>query len=134
VLVRYSAVASVVTVAAFAAGLPWGIEGVATAYVLVSLVLEPAYLILTTRAVGITPWRWLGSIRGVLEAGGVMFALLLLARQLLLRTDIPVGARLALEILVGAAVYIPVVLWRAPEVKSELSAALAARRAAAEPA
>jgi O-antigen/teichoic acid export membrane protein len=134
VLVRYSAVASVVTVGAFAAGLPWGIEGVATAYVLVSLVLEPAYLILTTRAVGITPWRWLASVRGVLEAGGVMFALLLLARQLLLRTDIPVGGRLALEILVGAAVYIPVVLWRAPEVKSELSAALAARRAAAEPA
>ncbi len=134
VLVRYTAVASVVTVGAFAAGLPWGIEGVATAYVLVSVVLEPAYLVLTTRAVGITPWRWLASIRGVLEAGGVMFAVLLLARELLLRTEIPVGARLALEIVVGAAAYLPVVLWRAPEVMRELKAALAARRALAEPA
>jgi O-antigen/teichoic acid export membrane protein len=133
-LVRYSAVASVVTVAAFAAGLPWGIEGVATAYVLVSLVLEPAYLVLTTRAVGITPWRWLGSIAGVLEAGGVMFAFLLLVRELLLRTEIPVGLRLALEIVAGAAVYLPVVLWREPEVKREVQTALAARRAAAEPA
>jgi O-antigen/teichoic acid export membrane protein len=134
VLVRYSAVASVVTVGAFASGLPWGIEGVATAYVLVSVVLEPAYLIITTRAVGITPWRWLASIRGVLEAGGVMFAIVLLARELLLRTDIPVGLRLALEILVGAAVYFPLVLWRSPEVKSELRTALAARRTVAEPA
>ena len=134
VLVRYTAVASVVTVGAFAAGLPWGIEGVATAYVLVSLVLEPAYLILTTRAVGISAWRWLASIRGVLEAGAIMFALLLLTRELLLRTDIPVGARLALEILVGAAVYFPAVLWRAPEIKNEVRAALAARRAVAEPA
>lgn len=133
VLVRYTAVASVVTVGAFASGLPWGIEGVATAYVLASLVLEPAYLILTTRAVGITPWRWLASIRGVLEAGGVMFALLLLARELLLRTDVSVGLRLALEIVVGAAVYFPAVLWRAPEVKRELKTALAARRAVAEP-
>jgi O-antigen/teichoic acid export membrane protein len=134
VLVRYSAVASALTVVAFASGLPWGIEGVATAYVLVSVVLEPAYLVLTTRAVGITPLRWLASIRGVLEAGGVMFVMVLLARELLLRTDIPVGARLALEILVGAAVYFPLVLWRAPEVKSELRTALAARRAVAEPA
>jgi O-antigen/teichoic acid export membrane protein len=134
VLMRYSAVASVLTVCAFASGLPWGIEGVATAYVLISVVLEPAYLIITTRAVEITPGRWLASIRGVLEAGGVMFVFVLLARELLLRTDIPVGLRLALEILVGAAVYFPLVLWRAPEVKSELKTALAARRAVAEPA
>jgi polysaccharide transporter, PST family len=130
VLVRYSAVASIVTVAAFASGLPWGIEGVATAYVLVSVILEPLYLFLTTRAVGITPWRWLASIGGVLEAGGVMFLAVLLVRELLLRTEVPVGARLALEIVTGTLVYLPVVLWRAPEVRRELRAARATAQAA----
>jgi polysaccharide transporter, PST family len=132
VLVRYTAVASVLTVTAFSLGLPWGIEGVATAYVLVSVFLEPAYLYLTTRAVGIRPGRWLASIRGVLEAGAVMFAAVFLLRELLLRADVPVGARLALEIVAGAAVYLPAVLWRAPEVKREIHNALAVRRAAGE--
>ena len=53
-LFRYTVFASVLAIASFIAGLPWGIVGVATAYALASLVIEPLYLVLTTRAVGVT--------------------------------------------------------------------------------
>ena len=94
-------VASSVTIVSFVVGLPWGIEGVATAYLAASVVLEPAYLRLTARAVGISPLDWVRSIAGVLEAGIAMLIVVFGVRKLLLGTEIPVSGRLALLILLA---------------------------------
>ena len=128
ILFRYTTAASVVTIASFVVGLPWGIEGVATAYLAASVVLEPAYLVLTARAVGIDPLDWVRSIAGVLEAGIVMLVVVFGVRVALLGTEVPVAARLALLIVLGAVVYVPLVAWRSPEVVAELRALLERRR------
>jgi lipopolysaccharide exporter len=126
--VRFTAIQSAVTVGAFAAGLPWGIRGVATAYLIVSLGLQPFYLVLTARAVGISPLQWLVSLRGVAEAGAVMLACVLSARAGMLSIGLPPGARLAALIVLGGIVYVAAVAWRAPEVRSELTRVIDARK------
>jgi PST family polysaccharide transporter len=127
ILFRYMTVASIVTIVSFVVGLPWGIEGVATAYLAASVVLEPAYLKLTARAVGISPLDWVRSIAGVLEAGIAMLIVVFGVRKLLLGTEIPVSGRLALLILLGAALYVPLVAWRSPEAIAEIRALLERR-------
>lgn len=130
-LFRFTAVLSIATVAAFAAGLPWGIEGVATAYLLVNLVMQPAFVWLTTRAVGLTLREWFRSIAGVLQAGTGMLAIVLLSAELLLETGLGVGPRLAALLAISALAYVPLIAWRAPEVTSELRELYRRRRGAA---
>jgi O-antigen/teichoic acid export membrane protein len=124
VLFRFTVVLSVATVAAFIAGLPWGIDGVATAYLTVTLVLQPIFLWLTTRAVGLSVRDWLRSVAGVLEAAVGMLAVVFAARELLLSTDLGAGSRLVAVTALGALVYLPLVAWRAPEVGTELRGVL----------
>jgi O-antigen/teichoic acid export membrane protein len=119
-LFRFTAVLSAVTVGAFGAGIPWGLEGVAWAYLIVTVTMQPIYLWLTTRAVGLTPRDWLRSIAGVLQAGAAMLLIVFAARELLLGTNLDTGLRLALLILTGGFAYLPLVAWRAPEVRAEV--------------
>jgi O-antigen/teichoic acid export membrane protein len=119
-LFRFTAVLSIVTVAAFGAGIPWGLEGVAWAYLIVTVTMQPIYLWLTTRAVGLTPRDWLRSIARVLQAGAVMLLIVVAAREVLLGTDLDVGQRLALLVLAGALAYVPLVAWRVPEAWAEV--------------
>ena len=119
-LFRFTAVLSVVTVAAFAAGIPFGLEGVAWAYLIVTVAMQPIYLWLTTRAVGITAWDWLRSIAGVLQAGAVMLLVVFIARELLVGTDVETGERLVALILTGALAYVPLAVWRVPEAWAEV--------------
>jgi hypothetical protein len=49
------------------------------------------------------------------------------ARELLLGTEIPVSGRLALLMLLGAALYVPLVAWRSPEAVAEIRALLERR-------
>jgi O-antigen/teichoic acid export membrane protein len=124
ILFRFTLLLSIVTVAAFAAGLPWGINGVATAYLIATVVLQPVFLWFTVRAVGLSMSDWLRSIVGVVEAGVVMVLIVLGGRELLLETTLGVTARLAALIVIGAAVYVPLVAWRAPEIWPELRGAI----------
>jgi hypothetical protein len=129
-LFRFTVVLSVVTVGAFAAGLPWGIEGVAAAYLIVTIVLQSVFVTLVTRLVGLSPWDWLRSIAGVLQASVVMLLIVFAARELLLDTDLQAGLRLAALVGIGSLAYVPLVLWRAPEVRRELPELLEHRRRA----
>jgi O-antigen/teichoic acid export membrane protein len=128
ILFRYSVVMSVVTVGAFASGLPWGLQGVATAYLLVTLVLQPVFLWLTTRVVGISTLEWFRSIWGVVQAGAGMLLAELGVHEALLGAGVPAGARLAAALAVGALAFVPLVAWRAPEVTAEIRALVARRR------
>jgi O-antigen/teichoic acid export membrane protein len=119
-LFRFTLVLSIVTVASFAAGLPWGIEGVATGYLVATLVMQPIFLWLTTRAVGLTPWDWLRGISGVVQAAVAMAAVVFAGRELLLSMNLGAASRLGVLIVIGVLVYVPLVAWRAPDVRPEL--------------
>ena len=119
-LFRYTVFASVLAIMSFVAGLPWGIVGVATAYALASLVIEPLYLVLTTRAVGVTVGQWLRSVTRVGTAAAITAALAFVARLALVHLDVPAGARLAIVVTGGIAIYLPLLRLLAPGVLAEI--------------
>ncbi len=102
-LFRFTAL-SVLTVIGFAAGLPWGIEGVAVGFLVVTVATAPVYLRLTTDAVGLPASEWLRSVAGVLQAGIAMMLIVLGARELLVGADVAEDAvLLAILVVLGAA-------------------------------
>jgi O-antigen/teichoic acid export membrane protein len=117
-LLRYSLVVLVISLVAFAAGLPFGIVGVAASYAIASTIVEPYYMWLTTRAIGTTLATMGRALFGVTQAAIVMFAVVLAARTLV--ADLPLVVRFLALVAIGAAVYIPLLLWRAPEVLADL--------------
>jgi O-antigen/teichoic acid export membrane protein len=119
-LFRYTVVFFAVHVVAFAVGLQWGIVGVAAAYAVSTTLLEPPYLWLTARAAGMSPWLFVRALAGVVQASLIMAAALLVARFALVQGGFGAAARLAIMIGLGAAVFVPACLWRAPEVLEEL--------------
>jgi O-antigen/teichoic acid export membrane protein len=121
-LFRVTMVTSAVSVMAFAAGLPWGIRGVAVAYLAASLLVQPAYTAITAHSVGLRLSDCLAAILGVLEAGGGMLLVVLGARALLINADVPPLPRLVACVVLGAISYGALVLWRAPEARAEVTA------------
>ena len=118
-------------IGAFVLGLHWGILGVATSYAVATVLIEPVRTYVTTRALGIPLSRFVGSLSGVAQATVVMGATVLLGRMALVAVGMPAIGRLALLVTVGAAVYVAACLWRAPEVKHEIRAAISLRRSSA---
>jgi O-antigen/teichoic acid export membrane protein len=125
---RSTAVISAVSVAAFAVGLPGGITGVALAYLVASLIMQPGLMLLTARALDV-PWRdVVDSLSGVLQAGLGMMAIVFGAREGLIALGAPAGLRLGVLVVVGGLAYVPLVLWRAPAVRAELTDVARRRR------
>jgi len=120
VLFRFSLVSTVLTTAGFVAGLPFGIVGIATGYAITSVLLEPYYLWRTARVVGVPIRAYLRAFSGVAEAALLMALAVFGARIMLVHSGVPSGVSLVALIGLGVAVYIPLVLWRAPEVLDEL--------------
>jgi O-antigen/teichoic acid export membrane protein len=118
-LFRYAAVSSACTVAAFAVGVHWGIVGVATAYAIVTTLLAPYYLSLACRATGATLAGFVQALAGVVAAATGMAIGLLALRHAVLG-NLSAAPRLALLVVVGAAVYAALAWWLAPEVRAEL--------------
>jgi O-antigen/teichoic acid export membrane protein len=100
---------------AFVIGLHWGVVGVAAGYAISSILVEPIYLWLTARSIGITPMPVLRAVRGAFEASLVMAAVVFAAREGLVELGVGSFGRLVLLILVGILVYVPASLWRSPE-------------------
>jgi O-antigen/teichoic acid export membrane protein len=118
---------------ALALGLHWGVVGVASSYAAAALLIEPVRAIITTRALGIPLWRFVGSLAGVAQATLVMGAVVLGARAALVAAGAPAAGRLVLLVLVGAGVYLACCIWRAPEVTREIKGAIGRRRNRAKP-
>jgi PST family polysaccharide transporter len=132
-LLRYTMLWSAATIGAVAIGLQWDVVGVAAAYAVAIVVVEPLRAYLTTQALGIPLRRFVASLAGVAQATAVMAAALLGARSLLVAAGAPPAARLALLVLLGAAVYGACCHWRAPEVTREIVGVAARRRRRAAP-
>jgi PST family polysaccharide transporter len=114
-------------------GLEWGIVGVAVCYTIAAVAIEPVRAIITTRALRIPLWRFVGALTGVAQATLVMAAMVLGARAAMVATGVPPAARLVLLIMLGAVVYVAACLWRAPEVTGEIKSAFGRRGPGAEP-
>lgn len=132
-LLRFTIVQSAATVAAFAVGLLGGIRGVAAAFLVVSLVFEPLYLRMTARAIGLPLREWLRAVAGSLQAGVGMVVVVLAARLALVAAGLPPAARLAVCVVLGAAVYLPLIRWREPVGIEQLRGLLAGARGGTRP-
>ena len=128
-LFRWTFALTVLSVGAFAFALQWGVEGVAWAFLAVTLVLHPILVRLTAPLVGVTLWDWLRSIARPLQAGFLMLVPVFLAGEAL-----PESAshllRLVVMTVVGAAAYALLIRWRFPEAYEEIARVRERRRAA----
>jgi O-antigen/teichoic acid export membrane protein len=128
---RSNAAISGISVVAFAAGLHWGIDGVALAYLIASCIIQPAFLHVTARAIGLRLGDVVRALAGVITASVVMALCVLGGRALLLDAGVGSVVRLVALVALGAAIYVPLVAWRAPEIRQEIVATLRGRSAPA---
>jgi O-antigen/teichoic acid export membrane protein len=134
IVFRLQLLGTTLSIAAFVAGLHWGIVGVATAYAVSSTFMMVYSTLVTGRVTNVSFGRFLRAISGVFEAGVVMALAVLGARLLLVDADVPQAARLAILVLLGAIVYVPVCMWRAPGVVADVRDSLRRIRSRGEPA
>jgi O-antigen/teichoic acid export membrane protein len=104
-----------------AAGLHWGIMGVAVAYSAVTFSTRSCFVWATTRVLGVSLRQWASTVWGVAQATALMAVAVVMTRVTLGGTDTPLAARLALEVAVGVAVYIPVCLLVDRKLRAELA-------------
>jgi len=126
IVFRYSVASAIFSIAGFAIGVQWGIVGVAVGYAIANTLLIPIYLVLGLREVGITLGGYVRAISGVVEAAAAM-ALVVLGLRLALLDHFQAGPRLVVLISAGVAVYVPLCMWRAPQVVEEIRRVRAAR-------
>jgi O-antigen/teichoic acid export membrane protein len=128
VIFRFTAVFALAHLTAFAIGVHWGVVGVAAGYAISSTLIEPILTVLTARALGVSPMVFVRAVAGVFQAAIAMVAVLAVARPALVDAGVPAGPRLALLVLIGAVVYLPLCAWRAPELVRDVRSLLPGRR------
>jgi O-antigen/teichoic acid export membrane protein len=127
-LLRYSIVFTVVTVAAFAVGVNFGIVGVAVGLAVASVFLEPLYAVITARAMELPIRRLLANLRGITEASALMLAAVAAARWGVAEAGGGAWAQLLAGVGAGVLTYPPAALWRAPVAATDVREMLARRR------
>jgi O-antigen/teichoic acid export membrane protein len=108
-----------VTLPAFVLGLRWGIVGVAVCYSIATVPIQGLLLRLTLRTLGVRLSKLASAVSGPLEAGVAMAGCCYGAQLALERTGAGAGIDLAATIAVGAAVYIPLLRWRAADITAD---------------
>lgn len=119
-LLRAGVIVTAATITAYAIGVRYGLVAVAVAYAISNTIVEPWVAWLTMRAIDLSAVAVLRSLAGVTTAALLMAAGVFAAQQGLVLTSLPTAARLALEILIGIALYVPLCFWRAPQVVEEV--------------
>jgi len=112
------------TVGAFALGLQWGIVGVAACYAAVTVLIDPIRTYITSKALDISPWRFVRSLSGIAQAAALMGIVALATRAALVEAGVPAWARLLLVAAIGTGVFVLCCLWRAPEVLGDIRSAV----------
>lgn len=118
-LLRFYVAETTLLLVGVVVGLRWGVVGAATAYAVVSLPTRAYFAWLTTSSLGVPVRRFVTSLWGVVEASLALVAASLTARMLFLEVAAPAWLRLVVIVLVGAAVYAPVCLWRVPAIRAD---------------
>ena len=130
-LLRYSVIVLVASIVAFVVGLSWGIVGVAAGYAVSSTIVEPYYTWLTARVLDLELADFLRSLAGVAQATVGMAGVLVAAKLWLISPDLPAGIRLLILVVLGAATYLALAAWRAPELRGDIRGLRRSRSAAA---
>jgi O-antigen/teichoic acid export membrane protein len=129
-LFRFAIVWFIGSVASFIIGLEWGILGVAIAYTVATVLIEPFRTYLAARALGIPVSRFVHAVSGIFQAAAVMALGLLVARSLLVEAEVAPAIRLVLLIALGVVLYAAACYWRARELGAEIVTVVRRRRAA----
>jgi O-antigen/teichoic acid export membrane protein len=118
-VLRFTIFFTAAHVAAFTVGLQWGVVGVAAAYAISSTLVEPVYTWITARELGMSPLAIVRGLSGVFVAGACMCVVVFAAREGLVDLGVSALPRLAILMLVGAAVY-GACAWGVPSLREEL--------------
>jgi O-antigen/teichoic acid export membrane protein len=127
VFFRFTIGELVVVVASLLVGLQFGIVGAAVGYASATVLTRTVLLWLGARTLGVGLGSVVENLRGVAQAAVPTGAALLGARLALDETALPGAVRLLATLAAGAALYVPFLLWRVPQVRSELRVLLQAR-------
>jgi O-antigen/teichoic acid export membrane protein len=119
-LLRFTIFSSILTVGGFALGLIWGVVGVTSFYAGTRVLLLPVFTKLACDSIGMAVLDWFRNLRTVAEVS-IGMGVVVYATSLWLRhEEVPAAARLAILVLLGVAVYIGLLRWRAPDVLGEI--------------
>jgi len=132
-LLRYSVFFFFAHLIAFSVGLTWGAVGVAACYAVSTSIVEPVYVWLTARALGVSVLQVGRNLAGVAAAAAGMLGVLLVARLLLVNAGVDAALRLAILIPTGTAAYLLLGLKLTPEVVAEVRAVARRPRAVSSP-
>lgn len=131
-LVRFALAAFGANLVAIIIGLRWGVAGVAVAFAISATALMPVYAWLTARALRLPLRAAAKAVAGVVEASALLLVVVLLLRFAVLEAGLPTAVRLVTLIAVGIAAFVPLCLWRAPELRVDLRALRRRTRPATE--
>ena len=129
-LLRFSLAESAAVLVGVVVGLEWGVVGVAAAFSAVTVVARTYFAWLTAHVLGVPVIRLLMSVGGVAQATVVLLGATLLVKAALVGAGAPDWATLLLVTLAGVSVYVPVCLWRVPDIRAELARVWKDRRVA----
>jgi O-antigen/teichoic acid export membrane protein len=119
-LLKYMVASTGLIVAAFAAGIHWGVVGVAGFYLAACVVLAPVYAWITVRVVGVSLAEFGRSLRPVIEAAIVMATIVYGTRLLLIHAEVRAELRLTVLIPMGITAYLMYAAWREPSLLAEV--------------
>jgi O-antigen/teichoic acid export membrane protein len=119
-LFLYALVSFAAGLASFLIGLRWGIVGVAACFAVASTVMQPLYMELTARSVGIGLRDCVRALSGVVQVAASVAVSAAIVRNLLVSAGVGPVMRVVLCSLVGVLVYVPMCAWRAGDVVEDL--------------
>jgi O-antigen/teichoic acid export membrane protein len=120
-LLRFAIVSFAVYLVAFVVGLLWGIVGVAACYaVAATFAVQPLYLRLVTRALGLSVHDLCRSLSGVAQVCAALLVVEVVLRQALVQSGVPPALRLAVVVGLAIVLFLPLCSWRAHEVVEEM--------------
>lgn len=119
-LLRFMIFSSILTIGGFAVGLIWGLIGVTSFYAATRLIVLPVFTKLACDSIGMAILDWFRNLRTVAEVSLGMGVVVYLASLGLVHEGVPAGARLVILVVLGVAVYLALLRWRAPDVLVEV--------------
>jgi PST family polysaccharide transporter len=116
------------TPVAVVVGVNWGIEGIATAWVICQMIaVEIPMFVIVLRQMRLAPRTVAARLAGTLVASLVMAGICLLGRGALEAAGLGMGARAALTIGLGVAAYGAALWWLAPQISRRVAEIFRAR-------
>jgi O-antigen/teichoic acid export membrane protein len=119
-LLRFAVITFAVSLAGFAAGLPFGIDGVAAGYLAANLVVVPLYLRLVARLVSVETGRLLRALAGPAAVAAAVLLVAAVVHSTLAAAGTPAGVRLAVTAVIGGAAGFWAVARITPDVAQEV--------------